>query len=125
MQKIFLAILLAMLGILLPARTFAYNYDDDDEPSIDVTDDDWDTPGTIAIDLEGTQTGIQPVANTAAPLAVTLRGKTVVVNTPTAAYMPVYTLDGRLFTVCNLLPGENTISLPDGFYIINRRKYKI
>lgn len=126
MKRIYFAIIFALFGMLLPCTALAYNYDDEDEPGIDVTDDDWGSPGTIAVDVDETQTGIHPTAVApAAPLTVTLSGKTVVVNTPVAAFLPVYTIEGRLAMMCNLLPGENRISLPDGLYIINRRKYKI
>ena len=52
-------------------------------------------------------------------------GEALVVETVTARQIAVYALDGRCIKVVNLKPGINTITLPNGIYIVDETKVTI
>lgn len=68
-----------------------------------------------------TTTGILPSTQTTAIRG----GEALVVETVTARQLSVYALDGRCIKVIDLKPGRNTITLPNGIYIVDETKVTI
>lgn len=68
----------------------------------------------------GTNTdGINAVYGTTDGVELSLTDGEVVVSAAAACRMPVYTVGGVLYTVWNLQAGRQTMSLPNGQYVVN------
>ena len=51
-----------------------------------------------------------------------LEGNTLYISASSAQTINVYSFNGSLYTTIHLHPGQNTITLPQGLYIINHKK---
>ena len=70
---------------------------------------------------------IRLASNTADVLHTTAiqGGETLIVEAATAHTLAIYALDGRCVKHVALRPGKNTISLPNGIYIVENIKVTI
>lgn len=132
-------ILIALICMLAPAMCMAsdFNYDDDDT-KIDVSDQDWDEPGTnVDVDFSGDVTGINDVF-TGAPLQnarkvsfygneylIAVNGNSITVDAAKQALIPVYKFEASSLRMVSLIKGRNTISLDSGTYLILGKKYRL
>ena len=52
-------------------------------------------------------------------------GRVLTITSLEAATLPIYTADGRLVRMLDVMPGTTTVTLPAGIYIVNRTKVVI
>lgn len=70
----------------------------------------WGTSGSTGID--------SPLSRTDVALTVSVSGGRLVVSSPTACRLPVYTVGGAISAVVSIQPGQQSFSLPSGQYVV-------
>ncbi len=81
----------------------------------------------IATNLPGTDvsTEVEGIALADTGLKIAKEGNLLIIVTDEEMTAPIYTLDGRVAAVVNLLPGRNVVELPgSGLYILAGRKFR-
>lgn len=129
-------VLIALICMAAPVTGIASDYDDDS--TIDITDEEWEDPGTdVDIDFSDDSSGIDGVSAggqlpngwiascSGKEFRVSVSGNDVQVNASNEAIIPVYRIETSSVRMVRVDKGDNTFTLESGLYVILGRKLRL